>query len=127
MFDHLDVTVSDLGRSEAFYARALAPLGIALAYRNPVNAAGGQTIGFGDSRDPAFCLRTGATPTSPIHIAFIAQSRAAVDGFHAAAIAAGGRDNGRPGPRTWYAPHYYSAFVLDPDGHNIEAVCRRET
>jgi catechol 2,3-dioxygenase-like lactoylglutathione lyase family enzyme len=127
MFDHLDVTVSDLNRSEAFYIKALAPLGIALVYRNPANATGGQTLGFSNSSDPTFCIRTGARPTSPLHVAFVASSRAAVDEFHARAVAAGGRDNGGPGVRVHYAKNYYSAFVLDPDGHNVEAVCRQDS
>ncbi len=126
MFDHLDVTVSDLKRSEAFYSKALAPLGITLVYGNPANTRGGQTIGFSNSSNPTFCIRSGATPTTPIHIAFVAVSRDAVDSFHAGAIAAGGRDNGSPGLRAHYARNYYSAFVLDPDGHNVEAVCRQE-
>jgi catechol 2,3-dioxygenase-like lactoylglutathione lyase family enzyme len=127
MFDHLDVTVSDLKRSEAFYIKALAPLGITLVYRNPANATGGQTVGFSNSPNPTFCLRSGAKPTTSIHIAFIAASRAAVDAFHASAIAGGGHNNGSPGLRTYYARNYYSAFVLDPDGHNVEAVCRQES
>ena len=124
MIDHLDITVSDLARSEAFYLCALAPLGVGLVYRNAKNVAGGQTIGFGASPDPTFCIRSGDRATVPLHIAFSAACRTAVDAFHAAALAAGGRDNGIPGVRPYYAKDYYSAFVLDPDGHNLEAVCR---
>jgi catechol 2,3-dioxygenase-like lactoylglutathione lyase family enzyme len=127
MIDHFDVTVSDLARSEAFYSEALAPLGINLVYRNENNAGGGQTIGYSTSSNPTFCLRSGNRATSPVHIAFAATSRLAVNEFHAAALAAGGLDNGRPGLRSYYARNYYSAFVVDPDGHNVEAVCREET
>ena len=124
MIDHLDITVSDLARSEAFYVRALAPLAFNLVYRNTSNATGGQTLGFSTSPNPTFCIRSGDRPTTPVHIAFSADSRAAVDAFHAAALAAGGVDNGAPGLRPYYADDYYSAFVLDLDGHNVEAVCR---
>jgi catechol 2,3-dioxygenase-like lactoylglutathione lyase family enzyme len=125
MIDHLDITVSDLARSEAFYLRALAPLGFDLVYRNTSNATGGQTLGFSTSPNPTFCIRSGGRPTTPVHIAFSADSRAAVDAFYAAALAVGGVDNGIPGLRPYYANDYYSAFVLDPDGHNVEAVCRK--
>lgn len=124
MIDHLDITVSDLARSEAFYLRALAPLGLELVYRNASNAAGGKTLGFSASPDPMFCIRSGHRVTTPLHIAFVAASETAVDAFHAAALAAGGQDNGTPGLRPYYAKNYYSAFVLDPDGHNVEAVYR---
>lgn len=124
MIDHFDITVADLARSEAFYTRALQPLGIAVVYRNAANRTGGQTIGFGDSATPVFCLRSEQVPTSPLHLAFAARSRAAVDAFHEAALAAGGMDNGAPGEREHYARGYYAAFVIDPDGHNIEAVFR---
>ena len=124
MIDHLDITVSDLARSETFYLRALAPLGVDLVYRNASNLTGGQTIGFSASANPTFCIRSGGRATSPLHIAFSATSRTAVNAFHAAALAAGGRDNGAPGLRPYYASNYYAAFVVDPDGHNVEAVCR---
>lgn len=124
MIDHLDITVSDLTRSEAFYLRALAPLGVDLVYRNANNVVGGQTLGFGASPNPTFCIRSGDRATTPLHIAFSAASRMAVDAFYAAALAAGGRDNGHPGLRPHYADNYYAAFVLDPDGHNVEVVCR---
>lgn len=124
MIDHVDITVSDIAVSEAFYLRALAPLGIKLVYRNASNVAGGQTLGFGASSLPTFCIRSGDRSTTPLHIAFSATSRTAVDAFYAAALAAGGRDNGAAGLRPYYAENYYSAFILDPDGHNVEAVCR---
>ncbi|MEZ5514317.1 MAG: VOC family protein [Steroidobacteraceae bacterium] len=124
MIDHLDITVADLARSEAFYLRALAPLGLDLIYRNANNLAGGQTLGFSTSPNPTFCIRSGSRVTTPLHFAFSAASQSAVEAFHAAALAAGGRDNGAPGLRPYYAKDYYSAFVLDPDGHNVEAVFR---
>jgi catechol 2,3-dioxygenase-like lactoylglutathione lyase family enzyme len=125
MIHHIDVAVSDLARSREFYAAALAPLGltITIAFRNH---AGRQLIGFGPLPDPAFWIREGDPVRGQLHIAFQANSRAAVDAFHAAALSAGGKDNGAPGCRTRYAEHWYAAFVLDPDGHNIEAVCRSE-
>ena len=125
MIDHLDITVSDIARSEAFYLGALAPLGFDLVYRNTSNATGGQTLGFSTSPNPTFCIRSGGRATTPVHIAFSADSRVAVDAFYAAALAVGGVDNGIPGLRPYYANDYYSAFVLDPDGHNVEAVCRK--
>lgn len=124
MIDHFDITVSDLVRSEAFYTRALQPLGISVVYRNAANRTGGNTIGYGDLATPVFCIRSGTVPMSPLHLAFAAPSRAAVDAFHAAALAAGGMDNGAPGEREHYARGYYATFVIDPDGHNIEAVFR---
>ena len=102
MIDHTGVTVADVAKSKAFYRAALAPLG----YRMLMEWE--QFAGFG---------------VPPVHIAFRADARALVDAFHKAALAAGGRDNGAPGPRPQYHPNYYGAFVLDPDGHNIEAVC----
>jgi catechol 2,3-dioxygenase-like lactoylglutathione lyase family enzyme len=116
MIDHIGIRVADLERSKAFYLAALAPLGYALQFEHPVSGAG-----FGRSRKPDFWIKRG--PASPaLHVAFVGEDRAAVDAFHAAALAAGGRDNGGPGPRPEYHPNYYGAFVLDPDGHNIEAV-----
>ena len=124
MIDHLDITVVEPARSEAFYLSALAPLGLDLAYRNASNVAGGQTLGFSASPNPTFCIRNGDRATAPLPIAFSAASQTAVDAFHAAALAACGRDNGAPGLRPCYAKSYCSAFVLDLDGHNVEAVCR---
>jgi catechol 2,3-dioxygenase-like lactoylglutathione lyase family enzyme len=123
MLHHIDFTVADLARSRAFYEKALAPLGL-----SPVMAFtrdnGQQLVGFGTPPDPEFWLRSGEAIGKPLHVAFLAGSRAAVDAFHAAAIAAGGKDNGAPGLRPRYAENYYAAFVIDSDGHNIEAVCR---
>jgi catechol 2,3-dioxygenase-like lactoylglutathione lyase family enzyme len=125
ILDHVSLSVSDYARSKAFFERALAPLGIA-----PIMEFG-NACGFGRGGMPAFWIGTG--PTSflkpehvgvvvPTHLAFAARNRAEVDAFHRAALAAGGRDFGAPGIRAHYHPNYYGAFVLDPDGHDIEAV-----
>jgi catechol 2,3-dioxygenase-like lactoylglutathione lyase family enzyme len=116
MIDHMGILVSDLDASVAFYTRALAPLGYALVMRIP------QVAGFGVAGKPDFWLAIGK-PTDKLHVAFRAKGRAEVRAFHEAAIAAGGIDNGAPGIRAIYHPDYYGAFVRDPDGHNIEAVC----
>lgn len=126
MIHHIDFTVSDLHRSRAFYAAALAPLGLAPIIRF-TRDDGQQLVGFGTPPDPEFWLRSGEPVGKRLHVAFLANTRAAVDAFHAAAITAGGTDNGAPGLRPRYAENYYAAYVLDPDGHNIEAVCRRES
>lgn len=129
MIDHTGVTVSDYAASKAWYAAALAPIGYALLYEVPKSVTGPADVGgFGEvaTKKPDFWINAapGLTPNRPaIHIAFRADSRAKVDAFYKAAIAAGGRDNGAPGVRAHYHPNYYGAFVLDPDGHNIEAVC----
>jgi len=119
MLDHMGIDVSDYGRSRAFYRRALAPLGWNLLEEVQGWAA------FGPPRQPVFWFRQASPPTGPIHIAFLAPDRAAVDAFYGAALAAGAKDNGPPGLRAVYHPNYYGAFVLDPDGHNVEAVCHR--
>jgi catechol 2,3-dioxygenase-like lactoylglutathione lyase family enzyme len=119
MLDHVGFGVSDYERSRAFYERALAPLGIRLLME-PVEGAGG----FGDGTIPYFWIDTrGEAARRAVHVAFTVQDRPTVDAFHAAALAAGGTDNGAPGVREIYHPHYYGAYVLDPDGNNIEAVC----
>jgi catechol 2,3-dioxygenase-like lactoylglutathione lyase family enzyme len=117
MIDHSGVTVSDVAKSKAFYRAALAPLGYTVLMEFE------QAAGFGVSPKPDFWIGQGKPNVPPIHIAFRAESRATVDAFYKAAMAAGGSDNGAPGPRPHYHPSYYGAFVLDPDGHNIEAVC----
>ncbi len=117
MIDHSGVSVSDVVRSKAFYGAALAPLGYATLMEFE------QFAGFGVAPKPDFWIGQGTPNVPPVHIAFRADTRAAVDAFHRAAIAAGGRDNGPPGLRPHYHANYYGAFVLDPDGHNIEAVC----
>jgi catechol 2,3-dioxygenase-like lactoylglutathione lyase family enzyme len=119
MLDHAGFAVSDYERSKAFYAQALAPLGITLLME-PM----GQAAGFGKHGKPFFWVEMrGEAVTGRLHIAFQVDSRAEVDAFHAAALEAGGTDNGAPGVRAIYHPHYYGGYVLDPDGHNIEAVC----
>jgi catechol 2,3-dioxygenase-like lactoylglutathione lyase family enzyme len=126
MLDHVGFPVSDLARSRAFYEAALAPLGIGPRMEIAAEEAGGHgQCGFGVNRKPFFWLLGGGTTTGGMHVAFAAPDRATVDAFHRAALAAGATDNGPPGLRPQYHPNYYGAFVLDPDGHNIEAVCHR--
>jgi catechol 2,3-dioxygenase-like lactoylglutathione lyase family enzyme len=123
MIDHITFGVADFDRSTAFYDRAFAPLGVQRVVDVPVEHSGGVRVsGYGDSR-PWFWIAEENATTGMMHIALQAQSRAEVDAFHAAAIRAGGTDNGAPGLRAHYHPDYYAAFVRDPDGHNIEAVC----
>ena len=124
MIDHTGLTISDPDKSRSFYDRALAPLGYSLLKEIPKEFTGGAFVaGYGVAPKPDFWIAQG-TPNEPrVHIAFRAKSRAQVDAFHQAALAAGGKDNGAAGPRPHYHPNYYGAFVLDPDGHNIEAVC----
>ncbi|CAH2409535.1 VOC family protein [Mesorhizobium escarrei] len=124
MIDHLGITVSDFDASKAFYDKTMAPLGASLLYMVPQEYTGGAKVG-GYGRDrPVFWLHQGKDkPKDRQHVAFTARSRAEVDAFHAAAIAAGGKDNGGPGLRPHYHASYYGAFVFDPDGNNIEAVC----
>ena len=118
MFDHIGFAVSDYARSKAFYDRALAPLDLSMV--SDYGTAGGY--GRGDEAG-GFWIASGDPLKGVLHVAFSAKTRAEVDAFYAAAIAAGGRDNGGPGIRTQYSPTYYAAFVFDPDGHNVEAVC----
>ena len=115
MYDHVTLRVVDFAVSLAFYEAALAPLGIGLRVEEGTSAAFGER--------PSFLLTGRRTPTANVHVAFSAPDTRAVDAFHAAALENGGTDNGAPGVRTDYAPNYYAAFVLDPDGNNIEAVC----
>lgn len=124
MIDHTGYGMSDPKKSRAFYEKALAPLGYRVLIEIPTEHTGGRVVfGMGVPPKPDFWLAEG-TPNEPrIHIAFRADNRAQVDAFYEAAIAAGGKDNGKPGPRPHYHPNYYGAFVLDPDGHNVEAVC----
>ena len=125
MLDHLGFTVADYPRSRAFYERALAPLGYGVVMEVTRTMSGGyEGCGFGPPGKPAFWVGVGTGEAGHgMHIAFAAKTRAEVDAFHAAALAAGGVDNGAPGLRPHYHPHYYGAFVFDPDGHNVEAVC----
>ena len=117
MLDHVGFTVSHYERSKAFYSQALAPLGIT-QLMEPM----GMAAGFGKDGKPFFWIETRSAAQTGIHVAFAVDDRATVDAFHAAALGAGGRDNGAPGPRPDYHPGYYAAYVIDPDGNNIEAV-----
>lgn len=125
MLDHVGFAVSDAARSKAFYEQALAPLGISLimSVTPEQTASGGTAHGFGSNGKPYFWVGDNERVGEGTHVAFTAGSRAEVDAFYRAALAAGGRDNGPPGIRAQYHPTYYGAFVLDPDGLNIEAVC----
>jgi catechol 2,3-dioxygenase-like lactoylglutathione lyase family enzyme len=123
MIDHITFGVSDYARSTAFYDAALAPLGLRQLYKVPKEHTGGiDSVGYGDAR-PFFWITGQDATRGKLHIALAAKTRGEVDAFHAAALAAGGTDNGGPGVRPHYHPSYYGAFVLDPDGNNIEAVC----
>jgi catechol 2,3-dioxygenase-like lactoylglutathione lyase family enzyme len=118
MFDHLGLHVKDLDTSVRFYQAALAPLGHVLCTRDRLSAS------FGPPDAPALWLYAGnGKAAQGAHIAFRAPARAAIDGFHKSGLAAGGRENGKPGLRADYSPTYYAAFLLDPDGNNVEAVC----
>lgn len=118
MYDHIGLTVTDIDASVRFYAAALTPLGHVLCARDDSGA------GFGAPDAPALWLyRAKASRVAGVHVAFRAADRAAVDRFHRSGLAAGGRDHGAPGLRTDYSANYYAAFLLDPDGNNIEAVC----
>jgi lactoylglutathione lyase len=117
MFDHIGFAVRDFAAARAFYTGALAPLGIGVA------ADFGETVGFGRSGRPQLFLRKGDQPLGRLHLAFTAENREQVRAFHDAALKLGGTDNGGPGLRPNYHPNYYGAFVIDPNGHNIEVVC----
>jgi catechol 2,3-dioxygenase-like lactoylglutathione lyase family enzyme len=126
MLDHIGLAVADLERSKASYAAALKPLGLSLVMEVTAEESGADAhAGFGSAEKPFFWTGTGAKPRGGAHVAFAAETRAEVDAFHRAALGAGGRDNGAPGLRPHYHPNYYGAFVFDPDGNNIEAVCHR--
>lgn len=124
MIDHMGFAVSDFARSKVFYEKALAPLGYGVVMEVTKAQSGGayEGAGFGDKK-PYFWIGTGDATKGRLHVAFVAKDRPAVDAFYKAAMAAGAKDNGPPGIRAHYHPNYYGAFVLDPDGHNIEAVC----
>jgi catechol 2,3-dioxygenase-like lactoylglutathione lyase family enzyme len=132
MIDHLGLPVSDLARATEFYRTALEPLGYGVVMQVSAAETGhGGAVGFGapgkaadfQSGKPSFWIGEGERLPGHIHVAFVAPSRAAVDAFYRAALAAGGKDNGPPGLRPHYHANYYGAFVLDLDGNNIEAVC----
>ena len=128
MLDHVGFAVADAERSRAFYEAALAPLGITLIMTATPDQteAGGTAHGFGSNGKPYFWIGDNERVGVGTHVAFATDTRAEVDAFYAAAIAAGGRDNGPPGLRPHYHPDYYGAFVFDPDGNNIEAVCHKD-
>jgi len=122
MIDHVGFSVSDYARARAFYEKALAPLGYVLVMETTAQETGKPAAGFGANGKPDFWIGGEGKLDKPLHIAILAKDRATVDAFHRAAVAAGGRDNGSPGVRSHYHPNYYGAFVLDLDGHSIEAV-----
>lgn len=124
MLDHVDFAVHDFTLSRAFYVAALKPLGIR-ALIDVNREDGRQGTGFGRDGLTQFFIGGGRPVDGRLHVAFSAHARAAVDQFHRAALAAGGTDKGKPGLRPHYGPHYYAAYVIDPDGHTVEAVCRR--
>ena len=119
MFDHIGFGVTDYEKSKAFFLQALRPLGIGVVMEGPYG------VGIGPKGKPALWLHATADKPSPVHLAFTAADRGQVDAFYRAAIAAGGKDNGAPGLRPEYHADYYGAFVIGPDGHNVEAVCHR--
>ncbi|KAF3996791.1 VOC family protein [Glaciimonas immobilis] len=126
MIDHTGVVVSDFERSKKFYQSALAAIGYDLLAKFPAAVIGHTDVaGFGEAGKPDFWISKG-TPNQPsIHVAFRVNDRKLVDEFYSVALLAGGKDNGKPGLRTHFHPKYYGAFVLDPDGHNIQAVCHQ--
>jgi catechol 2,3-dioxygenase-like lactoylglutathione lyase family enzyme len=125
MIDHFGFPVSDYARSKSFYTKALAPLGYGLVMEvgADVTESHAPAAGFGAGGKPDFWIGGEGGLEKPLHVAIVAKDRASVDAFHRAALSAGAKDNGAPGLRPHYHANYYGAFVLDPDGHNIEAVC----
>ena len=119
MLDHVGINVTDFDAARSFYTAALKPLGIEPLLEFP------KVCGLGDEGKPYLWIAERGEPSAPVHVGLASPDRATVDAFHEAALAAGGRDNGEPGPRPIYHEGYYGAFVLDPDGNNIEAVCHR--
>jgi catechol 2,3-dioxygenase-like lactoylglutathione lyase family enzyme len=119
MFDHVGVGVENLETSKVFFLKALTPLGVAVVMEGPYG------VGLGREQKPSLWLHGTTDTPAPLHLAFTADDRRQVDEFHRAALAAGGKDNGPPGLRPQYHPNYYAAFVISPDGHNVEAVCHQ--
>jgi catechol 2,3-dioxygenase-like lactoylglutathione lyase family enzyme len=117
MFDHIGIGVSDLESSKRFFLQALEPLGVGVVMEFP------EAVGLGPPGKPAFWLSPASGQSTRLHLAFAAESRSQVDEFYRRAIAAGAKDNGAPGLRPHYHANYYAAFVIGPDGHNVEAVC----
>jgi catechol 2,3-dioxygenase-like lactoylglutathione lyase family enzyme len=125
MIDHMTLNVADFAAMLSFYEKALAPLGIAVIIRFGKDVTGaGEFVGLGREK-PFLWLSDKGKTTPSTHIAIRAENREEVDAFYKAAMAAGGQDNGAPGLRPHYHPNYYGAFVLDPEGHNLEAVCHK--
>jgi catechol 2,3-dioxygenase-like lactoylglutathione lyase family enzyme len=125
MLDHVGFPVSDFDRSQEFYDAVMPAIGARRMMNVTAEMTGGSRhAGYGVDK-PDFWIGTGAALTGVLHLAFCAASRTEVDAFYAAAMAAGAKDNGAPGLRPQYHPDYYGAFVFDPDGHNVEAVCHR--
>ncbi len=118
IIDHIGFGVSDFEKSKEFYTKCLEPLGISIIREE------GDTVGFGKNGKAIYWFGPGNDSYKKMHVAFSAKNHSQVDEFYKAALAAGGKDNGAPGIREIYHPNYYAAFVFDPDGHNIEAVCR---
>lgn len=123
MIDHVGFSVSDYPRAKAFYTKALAPLGYKLIMEVQQNPSDPPAAGFGADGKPDFWIGGEGGLNKPLHIAVTAKDRAAVDAFYKSAMENGAKDNGAPGIRAHYHPNYYGAFVIDPDGHNLEAVC----
>ena len=119
VFDHIGIGVTNLAQSKAFFLAALQPLGVSVAMEGP------NGVGIGRMGKPSLWLSETLDTPAHLHIAIVADSRRDVDAFYNAALAAGGKDNGAPGLRPHYHPNYYGAFVIGPDGHNIEAVCHK--
>jgi catechol 2,3-dioxygenase-like lactoylglutathione lyase family enzyme len=119
MFDHVGLGATNLAASKAFFLAALQPLGIALVMEGPYG------VGIGQNKKPSLWLFETKDQPSHLHLAFTAEDRRQVDAFYQAALAAGGKDNGAPGLRPHYHADYYGAFVIGPDGHNVEAVCHK--
>ena len=128
MIDHMGIAVSDIGRSRKFYEAALGALGMSVNMEvgPDQTESGGTALGFGARDEKIFWIADQERPGEGTHVAFRVERREQVDAFHAAGVKAGGRDNGAPGLRPHYGPNYYAAFVCDPDGANIEAVCYAE-
>jgi catechol 2,3-dioxygenase-like lactoylglutathione lyase family enzyme len=124
MIDHTGVLVSDFEKSKKFYMEALRPIGYQLLLEFPASITGSANVaGFGEPPKPDFWIGQGKPNDPRVHVAFRVGKRLLVDAFHQAALASGGKDHGAPGLRPQYHANYYGAFVLDPDGHNIEVVC----
>lgn len=119
IFDHIGIGASNLEASRAFFLQSLAPLGVGIVMQGP------GFIGLGRGQKPSLWLAEAADQPAPLHLAFAAEDRRQVDEFYRAALAAGGKDNGPPGLRSHYHANYYAAFVIGPDGHNVEAVCHK--